>query len=151
MSKEVNKYVEYFKTNMFLDAEKYVGEENIGRISPVTALGVMGEIPYAEGQLIFGKYRLIIEWDWHWHSPIKIEGKTDEDYEEYIKKNVNKLFKECIHKYCDYVYVLNVAMDGYADIRSKCTFNDFKASRIKLFLPLIQLFITKALTDTMNN
>lgn len=144
---EINKYIEFFKTNMYLDAAKYVGEENIGSISPVTALGVMGEVPYAEGQLIFGKYRLILEWDWK--SPIKIEGKTNEGKEEYVKIHTDELYMKYICRHSDYVYTLNVAMDGFTDVRFEYSFNTYKALAIKIFMPVIQLFIAKALSDTM--
>lgn len=147
MSKEVNKHVEFFKTNMFLEAAKYLGEDNLEDIFLVKALGIMGEVPYAEGQLIFGKYRLIIEWDLKHHS--NIEGKTDTEKEEYIKNHTDELFEKYAYKHSDYIYVLNIAMEGYTDVRFECTFKAFKASRIKLFFPVIQLFIAKALTDTM--
>lgn len=147
MSKEINKYIEIFKTNMFLDAAKYVGEENIGNVSPVIALGVMGEVPYAEGQLIFGKYRLILEWNWK--SPIKLKGKTCKDMEEYIKTHTEELYTKYVCKHSDYVYTLNVAMDNFPDVKFEYSFNTFKALAIKNFMPIIQLFIAKALTDTI--
>lgn len=136
--------VEILKTNMVLEALKFRDAKNL---TVEEAFGIMGEVPYAEGQLIFGKYRLIIEWDLAHHS--KIEGKTSTEKEEYIKKHADELFEKCVYKHRDYIYVLNVAMEGYTDVRFECTFEAFKASRIKLFLPIIQLFIVKSLTDTM--
>lgn len=146
--KNMNKLIEKFKRNELLDAEWFCNlfGKNVEDLPLKDALGPFGNIKVI-GQLIFGKYRLLLIYD-------KVsEGlhqlfTSDAEMKDYILQDTEKAFYSAINTQDDYVFSLNIASTedfGAFDLENA---KDLLNKQLLIFIPIIQKFIVNALTDT---
>lgn len=116
-------FIEQVKRNEILDALK---SRDYSSLSLKEAFGVISEYPDAIGQLIFGKYRLIITWS---------SGSS-----------------KSICKSEDYIYTLNIASeDNYGNFNwESMKSKELLTRQLFYYMPLIQRFVVDALTDTID-
>ena len=119
----MNKIVELIKRNEVLDAIRLAGDR---KLSIKEYLGVVGDYNNAIGQILFGKYRLIIVWGGD--TPIGL-SKSNE-----------------------YIYVLNIISEEcYSNFNWKGEWaKTLLNNQLSQYMPIIQKFMVDALTDSLN-
>lgn len=147
----MNKYVENYKTYEYLDALRLRG--TLDGLSVKELWELLPKVPCGHiGSIIFGKYKLCIE---HYGETEGINLRySDREMLELIKNDINKAFLVSIHKYDDYVYVLNIAYEDYfgpsgnKPSGAECS-PKLLNKHLAPYMPIIQKFMVDALTDNL--
>lgn len=149
MVRSMNKLVEKFKRNELLDAEWFCNlfGKNVEEIPLRDALGPFGNIKLV-GQLIFGKYRLLLIYD------KQSEGlhqlfTSDVEMGDYILQDTEKAFYSAIKMQNEYVFSLNTASTENFGAFNWKDAKDLLSKQLQIFMPIIQKFMADALTDTL--
>lgn len=143
----MNRYIESFKHNEVLDALRIKPD---GNFTVQEGLGYIVEIPQAIGQLIFGKYRLVLVCDME-EEHLSEGFESDNALASYIQDNCYAIYDKYIKKYSDYVYTLNtVPVKAHLDSRYYYKLLEHIGNDIKPYMPIIQMFIANALADNIN-
>lgn len=148
-----NKYVETFKDSFVIDIQRLlqrIGMENtFDSLNVGDILGIRGDISDFEGQLLFGKFRLVLAWD-NQLGGLNEHFNSDEEMSAYIKNNVEKAFYMGVKKYADYIFVLNIAtVETYGNFDVTKDKNLIR-KQINTFMPVISKFMIDALTDSFS-
>lgn len=144
----MNKLIETFKRNELLEAQYY--QSIAGKdMCLYDMLGVVRDIPSHIGQLIFGKYRLVLTYNY----PFALSGLSFSSIDEqrnYINNNIDDVFVNYVQKYDDYIFTLNIS----STFASICPSRQDELKYhfdvcLSLFSPIIQKFMVDALTDNL--
>lgn len=145
----MNELIERFGKNEVLDALWYcnVMHINITNVPLKAMLGIAGEVG-GIGQLIFGRYRLIVIYD------KKREGlhnlfSSDESIKDHIAHSLDRAFEAALCKHLPYIYILNIASTDNFGAFSLSKEKDLVEKQLKLYMPIIQKFMIDALTDKL--
>lgn len=148
-----NKYVEKFKDSFVIDVQRLlqrIGMENVFESLNIDdILGVRGQISSFEGQLLFGKFRLVLAWDKQLGGLYQ-HFNCDEEMSAYIKNHIEEAFCMGVKKYADYIYILNIATVedfGNFDVTKD---KNLIGKQIETFMPVISKFMIDALTDSFS-
>lgn len=144
----MNKLIEKFKRNELLDAEWFCNlfGKSMEELPLRDALGPFGNIKLV-GQLIFGKYRLLLIYD------KKSEGlhqlfTSEAEIKDYILQDTEKAFYSAIKIQNEYVFSLNIASTEDFGAFDWENAKELLNKQLLIFMPIIQKFIVDALTDT---
>lgn len=148
-----NFYVEKFNDNFILDVERLlntVAPDSINSLTLKDLFGIRGDYIGSIGQLLIGKYRLILTWDKEYNGLSSAFSTTDE-LENYIKDHFEQAVHRSLKKDTDYIYILDISTaedygnfpwrDGWA--------KNLLNKQLSIFMPIIQKFIADAMTDTL--
>lgn len=143
--------VEVFQRNEVLDAIWYCDclEKNVSDLSVRQLLGIVGDFPII-GQLIFGKYRLLITWG----NTVSLSNnfQSDKSMRDSILRDPKLYFLKSIYKKEDYIYILDITT--VENFGAFCWKREWAKNLLKqqlvTFLPIIQEFVTDAITDTLD-
>ena len=147
----MNKLVEITGHNEVLDAEWYCNlfGKDVSSLSIRDCLGVVGDT-LDLGQLIVGKYRLIIIYDKEKYGLHQLFPSEDM-MEKCILSDLRNTFKSAVTSYMEGIYFLNIApVENFGAFDWKKS-KDILARQLKIFMPIIQKFMVDALTDSINN
>lgn len=145
----MNKMIETFKRNELLDAEWFCNlfNKNVEELPLKDALGPYGNIKLI-GQLIFGKYRLLLMYD------KDLEGlhrlfTSDKKMKDYILQNIDEAFQSAVKIQDEYVLMLNIASTENFGAFDWKHAEGILNTQLYIFMPIIQKFIADALTDRL--
>lgn len=128
-------------------AEKWGYDKNNIKLCDIFGPG--SEIPGNIGQLIFGKYRLILVYTGQEYS-LASHFESDEVMQDFINKNIDNLFRKIIKKHDDYIYTLNViTVTELNDYHNRFILKPYIQHALDVFMPIIQKFMVDALTDNL--
>ena len=155
----MNQYVETLKRNEVLDSLRLMKAFNLNpeTLELKDSLGIIGDVIGNEGQLIFGKFRLVLVWDSKYgglqdsNKYCSSEKTSDDMIRDDILHNTEECFYKAVKKFADYVYVLNISSASdiiVFNLNSKHS-KELINQQITTFLPIIQKFIVDALTDDL--
>lgn len=145
----MSKLVEITGHNEALDAEWYCNlfGRGISSLSIRDCLGVAGDV-LDLGQLIVGKYRIVIIYDKEKYGLHQLLP-SDDKMEKYIQSNLSDAFNNAVILYQEGIYLLNiVSVENFGAFDWKNA-KDILDRQLKIFMPIIQKFIVDALTDTL--
>lgn len=143
--------VEVTERNEVLDAIWYskVFGKDIDNLSFADMLGIAGRLK-SIGQLVFGKYRLILIWD-KTVSGLHNNFSSDEEIKHYITTDIDSAFTTAIDLFEPYIYILNIAsVENYGALSLKRD-KDLLKHQLSIYLPVIEQFMLKAFTDNISN
>lgn len=146
-----DKYVELLNDNFILDIKrllKVLGKEDSFKdLRLYDVLGVMGDYPSAIGQILMGKYRLILTWD-------KCDGlssrfSSDKDLQEFIKEYLEEAYHLAIKQQTDYIYTLDISqVENYPNFPLNKE-KELVGKQMTVFMPIICRFMVNAFTDNL--
>lgn len=143
--------VEVTKQNTVLNALWYAerwgyDKENI-KLCDIFGPGT--DIPGYIGQLIFGKYRLVLIYTGQGYS-LASHFDSDKEVHDFISENIDALFGRVIKKHADYIYTLNVvSVEELNDLHNRQLNKLYIKKAFTIFMPIIQKFMVDALTDSL--
>lgn len=142
--------VENFGRNEVLDAIWYTSilGKDIEDLTVRDILGPVGDLN-SIGQLIFGKYRLVLACS-NQEPSLADHFSTDKELADFIQKNKDELPVLALKKYSDYIYVLNVKTVQYNhDLHNRFITREQLTDALTVYMPLIQKFMIAAITNTL--
>ena len=145
----MNKLVEITGHNEALDAGWYCNlfRKDPSSLSIRDCLGVAGDI-LDLGQLIAGKYRIVIIYDKEKYGLHQLLP-SDDKMQKYIQLNLSDAFNDAVILYQEGIYLLNIAsVETFGAFDWKNT-KDILDRQLKIFMPIIQKFMVDALTDSL--
>lgn len=145
----MNKLVEITGHSEALDAEWFCSllGKDTSSLSIRDCLGAVGDI-LDVGQLIFGKYRLVIIYDKQQFGLFSFFS-SDKRVGDYIFNNTESAFYEAIKEHSPGIYVLNIAsVENFGAFDWKNA-KDLLNKQLQIFMPIIQKFMADALTDSL--
>lgn len=144
----MNALIEKFKRNEILDAIWYsnVYGKNVEELTLRNILGPVGDID-SIGQLILGKYRLVLICS-NQEPSLADHFSTDKELADFIRENKDRIYPTVLKKHGDYIYVLNMKTVQYNyDLHSRGLVKELLNNAVSIYTPLIQAFMVDAITD----
>jgi hypothetical protein len=146
-------YVEKFKDSFILDVERLlniVAPSSINSLTLKDLSGIRGDYLSSIGQLLIGKYRLILTWSKEYNG-LSCDFSTTEELENYIKDHFQEAVYRSLRKDTDYIYILDISTsEDYGDFPWKGDWaKNLLNKQLSIFMPIIQKFIADAMTDTL--
>lgn len=141
--------IELTKRNEVLDALWYsqIFNKNIEDLPAKDIFGAAGEV-LDIGQLIFGKYRLVLIYN-KTVSGLYTRYSSDDELRDYIDNHLSTAFKEAIIPYKPYIYTINLASVTNYGAFSWEKSGDLLERQLSIFMPIIKEFMVRAVTDTI--
>lgn len=142
--------IENFGRNEVLDALWYsnIFDKSIKDLTVREMLGPAGDLN-SIGQLVLGKYRLVLMCESH-ESSLADHFNSDDKLSEFIHNNKDRLFLTALKKHSDYIYILNIKTVQYNyDLHNRFLTKDYLKNALNIYYPIIQKFIIDAITDTL--
>lgn len=146
----MNALIEKFKRNEILDAIWYsnVYGKNVEELTLRNILGPVGDID-SIGQLILGKYRLVLICS-NQEPSLADNFSTDKELADFIREHKKTINPMVIKKHSHYIYVLNIKTVQYIyDLHNRGLTKELLNNAVSIYTPLIQAFMVDAITDTL--
>lgn len=145
----MNKLVEITGHSEALDAQWYchLFGKDLSSLSVRDCLGVAGDV-LDLGQLIVGKYRIVIIYDKEKYGLHQL-FPSDDMIEKYVQSNLIDAFNNAVAIYKEGIYLLNIAsVENFGAFEWKNA-KDILDKQLKIFMPIIQKFMADALTNSL--
>lgn len=142
--------IESLGRNEVLDAIWYsnIFGKNVEDLTIKEILGPIGDLN-SVGQLILGKYRLVLIFD-NQEPSLADHFSSNGELVDFIQINTDTLYPSALKKYSDYVFTLNIkTVQCNHDLHNKYLTKDYLKEGLTIYIPLIQEFMIRAITDTL--